>query len=87
MTRFKKLKNKIEQEKPSKSVTFDEIKKYLEHYNYHLDRITGSHHIFKNNRGESITLPVHNKRVKYVYIRKIKKEIKKENWYGSRNKT
>ena len=78
MTRIKKLKKKIEQDNPSKDISYDEIKKYLEHYGFNLERVTGSHHIFRNDNGKIIILPIHNKRIKYVYIKQISNKIEKE---------
>jgi predicted RNA binding protein YcfA (HicA-like mRNA interferase family) len=59
-------------------VSFSEIRKLLEEHDFTLDRITGSHHIFK--RGPVIiVIPVHNKRVKVVYVRRVVEIIKNEN--------
>ena len=79
MTRFSKLKEKIEQKPTNKNISLEEIRRYLLHYGYRLDRITGSHHIFRNNDGISLTIPVHNNKIKYCYIEKVTKEINKEN--------
>ncbi len=43
---------------------------YLELEGFSLDRITGSHHIFKRN-DIILVIPVHNKKVKSVYIRRV----------------
>ncbi|AFY61066.1 type II toxin-antitoxin system HicA family toxin [Synechococcus sp. PCC 6312] len=49
---------------------FTDICQLLELSGYLLDRITGSHHIFK--KGEVIfVVPVHNKRVKAIYVRRV----------------
>lgn len=49
---------------------FADIRQLLELEGYMLDRITGSHHIFK--RDETIfVVPVHNKRVKAIYVRRV----------------
>ena len=58
-------------------VSFAEIRKLLEEEDFVLDRVTGSHHIFK--RGPLIiVIPVHNKRVKAVYVRRVVELIKSE---------
>lgn len=47
-----------------------DIRQLLELEGYILDRITGSHHIFK--RDEAIfVVPVHNKQVKSIYVRRV----------------
>ncbi|WP_301951412.1 type II toxin-antitoxin system HicA family toxin [Microcystis aeruginosa] len=48
--------------------------KLLELEGFSLDRITGSHHIFKRN-DIILVIPVHNKKVKSVYIRRVLKII------------
>lgn len=50
------------------NVTFDEIRRLLEAEAFFLERITGSHHVFR--KGDVIfVLPVHNNRVKAVYVK------------------
>jgi predicted RNA binding protein YcfA (HicA-like mRNA interferase family) len=49
---------------------FNDICKLLELEGFSLDRITGSHHIFKRN-DIILVIPVHNKKVKSVYIRRV----------------
>ena len=78
MTRFSKLKNRIEQAKIPRDVSFDEISRYLKHYGFSLDRINGSHHVFKNLEEMSIIIPVHNGRIKYYYVKKAVDLIKEE---------
>lgn len=52
------------------NVTFSEIRKLLELEGFVLDRITGSHHIFKKD--ETIfVIPIHNNRVKSVYVKRV----------------
>ncbi len=62
--RFHKLFNK-------KEVPYREIKTILNSVGYKLDRIRGSHHIFKKNNKESIRFPVHNNLVKRCYIKTV----------------
>ena len=52
------------------NVRFSDICKLLELESFFLDRITGSHHIFKKN-DVILVIPVHNKKVKSVYIRRV----------------
>ena len=40
---------------------------------YELVRIRGSHHIFARPDCPLFSIPVHNGKVKYAYVRKIKK--------------
>lgn len=51
------------------NVTFGDIRKLLELEGFDLDRITGSHHIFKRNE-IVLVIPVHNNRVKSVYVKR-----------------
>lgn len=55
-------------------VPFRELKKLLEAHRWSLDRITGSHHIFRK-AGErlSISIPVHGGRVAFKYVRNLEK--------------
>jgi len=57
------------------NVTFADVRKLLQLEGFTLDRITGSHHIFQRN---SITfvVPVHNNRVKSVYVKRLIEIIK-----------
>jgi predicted RNA binding protein YcfA (HicA-like mRNA interferase family) len=52
------------------NVTFQDVSKLLEFDGFFLDRISGSHHIFKKNE-LIFVLPVHNNRVKSVYVRRV----------------
>jgi predicted RNA binding protein YcfA (HicA-like mRNA interferase family) len=59
------------------NVTFGDIRKLLELEGFDLDRITGSHHIFKSNE-IVLVIPVHNNRVKSVYIKRVVELIEGE---------
>lgn len=78
MSKYEKLKQRIEQENVKTDITYDEIKRYLKKNGYNLNRVKGSHHIFKNNKGEIINIPLHGDVVKFVYIKKIRDQITKE---------
>ncbi len=62
--RFCKLFNK-------KEIPYHEIKTILNSIGYKLDRIKGSHYIFKKNNKELIRFPVHHNLVKRCYIKTI----------------
>lgn len=49
------------------NVTFSQIRKLLELSGFELDRVSGSHHVFRRNV-TIIPIPVHNNRVKVVYV-------------------
>lgn len=52
------------------NVTFSQIRKLLENSGFTLDRISGSHHVFR--RADTIfAIPVHNNRVKTVYVKRV----------------
>jgi predicted RNA binding protein YcfA (HicA-like mRNA interferase family) len=52
------------------NATFADIRNLLEYEGFYLDRVTGSHHIFKYAE-TTFVIPVHNNRVKAIYIRKV----------------
>ena len=52
------------------NVTFSQIRKLLELSGFELDRISGSHHVFRRN-ATIIPIPVHNNRVKVVYVKRV----------------
>ena len=52
------------------NTTFADIRKLLEYEGFYLDRITDSHHIFKYAE-TTFVIPVHNDRVKAIYISKV----------------
>lgn len=78
MTRFKKLKNKIEQKKTPSDITYDELEKYLNHYGYYLKNVAGSHHKFVKDDKNSLIIPVHNNKVKSHYVHEAAILIKRE---------
>ena len=51
-------------------VTFDDIRTLLLREGFRLDRVTGSHHIFKKS-GVTFVIPVHANRVKSVYVKRV----------------
>ncbi len=59
------------------NVTFGDIRKLLELEGFDLDRITGSHHIFKRDE-VVLVIPVHNNRVKSVYVKRVVELIEGE---------
>ena len=61
---LKKFKNN------PKGARFDDVRTLLSQEGFRLDRIAGSHHIFKKP-GITFAIPVHNNRVKAVYIKRM----------------
>ncbi len=57
------------------NATFADIRKLLEYEGFYLDRVTGSHHIFKYTE-TTFVIPVHNNKVKAIYVRKVLELIK-----------
>lgn len=78
MSKYEKLRQRIEQENVKTDITYDELKKYLKKNGYNLDRVKGSHHIFKNKEGKTINIPLHGDAIKFVYIKKVRDQISKE---------
>lgn len=56
------------------SATFDDIRSLLFEQGFRLDRVTGSHHIFRKE-GLIFVIPVHSNRVKSVYVRRVIKLV------------
>jgi predicted RNA binding protein YcfA (HicA-like mRNA interferase family) len=52
---------------------FAELRRLVESYGWVLVRINGSHHIFRLPDGTIFVVPVHRGKVKYAYVREIKK--------------
>jgi len=52
---------------------FSEVRKLLEAKGYRLDRVNGSHHIFVKPGVRHESIPVHAGKVKYHYVRQIKR--------------
>lgn len=69
----------MEQDKIPRDISYDEISRYLKHYGFTLDRVNGSHHVFNNEDKTSITIPVHDGRIKYCYVKKAVELIKEDN--------
>ncbi len=53
-----------------KNVTFADVRKLLLQEGFSLERITGSHHVFKRNE-ITFAIPVHKNRVKSVYVKRV----------------
>ena len=53
-----------------KEASFNDIRTLLSYEGFRLDRVTGSHHVFKG-AGITFVIPVHANRVKSVYVRRV----------------
>jgi predicted RNA binding protein YcfA (HicA-like mRNA interferase family) len=53
-----------------KSVSFDELRHLLEAYGWELDRVRGSHHVFKCG-SQTLTVPHRRPHVLPVYVREV----------------
>ena len=58
------------------STPFRTIKKLLESNGWYLNRVRGSHHIFKHERLPTVSIPVHKNQVKAFYVKEIEKLIR-----------
>lgn len=56
-------------------VRYSEVKRLLESHGWVLNRINGSHHVFTKPAGRSFSIPVHHGKVKFPYVREIKKHL------------
>jgi predicted RNA binding protein YcfA (HicA-like mRNA interferase family) len=54
-------------------VRFALVRAMLESHGWNLIRISSSHHIFSKPGVGSTSVPVHGGKVKYAYVRKVKK--------------
>ncbi len=54
-------------------VRYAEILRLFKARGWVLNRIRGSHHVFKGPGGGSFSVPVHNGKVKHVYYKQIQK--------------
>lgn len=68
MTKKEKLSEKIKNN--TKNVVFSELRQLLKDEHFILERITGSHHIFRKET-YIFVVPVHNKQVKSVYVKRV----------------
>jgi len=75
MTKKEKLLTKFSN--ITEEASFREATKVLEILEYKIIRTRGSHFIFRNQREENISIPVHNNRIKKKYVRKIQNLINK----------
>ena len=57
--------------------TFNDLRTLLAQEGFELERVTGSHHIFKK-AGIKFVIPVHANRVKSVYVRRVIQLIKSQ---------
>ncbi|MGG3840780.1 type II toxin-antitoxin system HicA family toxin [Paenibacillus thiaminolyticus] len=72
MARIEKLLQKMKN-RPN-GITLGEIEKVLRHYGYILVRVKGSHHHYRSQAGELITIPKHNP-LKAVYVKDVLERI------------
>lgn len=70
---YKKILEKLLRIPPEMRI--EEINTLLNHLGYNLDRIQGSHFIFTKAERRDIIVPAHNKKVHWIYLKKIAKLI------------
>ncbi len=68
MTKKEKLFEKIKNN--PKNVSFSEITKLLLDENFILERVSGSHHIFKKD-DIIFVIPMHQNKVKTIYVKRV----------------
>ncbi len=56
-------------------VRFAIVRSLLEKEGWRLARVNGSHHVFSKEERGVIVVPVHNGKVKPVYVRQIQKKL------------
>ena len=65
-------KNLIELLSEPSEMDFSKVQNILLGFNFKLARIKGSHFSFKNLEKGIITIPVHNQKVKRIYLKRVK---------------
>ena len=63
-------------------VRFADLERMLERAGWTLVRVSGSHHIFSRPGHTPISIPVHRKKVKHVYVTKVSKVIEQDRAQG-----
>jgi predicted RNA binding protein YcfA (HicA-like mRNA interferase family) len=62
-------------------VSFSDVKKLLEAFDFEEDGASGSHHIFRHANGRMITIPKKGgQRVKGIYVKQVNKILRLEEW-------
>jgi predicted RNA binding protein YcfA (HicA-like mRNA interferase family) len=56
-------------------VRFPEVRQVLERHGWTLDRISGSHHMFRGKDRPLVSIPVHHGKVQPKYVRKVEKAV------------
>jgi predicted RNA binding protein YcfA (HicA-like mRNA interferase family) len=56
-------------------VRLAEVLRLVERHGWRLVRVRGSHHVFRLPDGRIFVVPVHRNKVKYAYVREIKKLV------------
>ncbi|NJL81894.1 MAG: type II toxin-antitoxin system HicA family toxin [Chloroflexaceae bacterium] len=79
MTKKEKLLKRLKNN--PNNVTFTDVRKLMEQENFRLDHITGSHHVFKREE-VTFVIPVHNNRVKSIYVKRAIELIEQDNQKG-----
>lgn len=59
-------------------VRFAEVRRLVEVHGWVLVRVRGSHYIFRLPDGSIYVVPVHRNKVKYAYLREIKKLLEED---------
>ncbi len=59
-------------------VPFSQVRKLLESHGWTCSRVRGSHHVFTKEGETLIIIPVHRRKVKFGYVRRIKKQLEEE---------
>lgn len=69
MTTADKALQKILSGQQDRNVTYAELAVVLKQAGWTLDRVTGSHHIFRSPKGQMLSLPKHGKDIKPIYVK------------------
>ena len=78
MTTAEKTLQKILSGQQDRNVTYAELAAVLTQAGWTLDRITGSHHIFRSPNGQMLSLPKHGKDIKPIYVKEARKYLTQE---------
>ncbi len=78
MTTAEKALQKILSGRQDKNVTYAELASVLTQKGWTLDRVTGSHHIFRAPDGRMLSLPRHGKDLKPVYVKEARRMLEEK---------
>lgn len=69
MTKKEKLRQKLTNN--PNNVRIGELQSLMEYYGFSLARVRGSHHTFRHDTLPNVVLPVHQGKIKSIYVKRV----------------